>query len=297
MNITLDRCALTGYPLDPQNIEQPQGPYFEYETEFVGKVKVPISSYGQLLKGNYENFILAGICKQRTLENQEPIMLDTDFITRGYKELHPPLEFEEKCSHFLKYIFKNGGRENHEFEFNSTKDFALAYSSQEEFKRIIEQLKQDYYISVRKDHRIAGGANLYLGVTMTNVGKEQARKELPQIPMFGLVSQHITTGDAQIDNKINHARQLFFSEPQSMENMRSACEALSYVLEPLRNNLSIALTVADINDFFKMVNTFDIRHNKDSTKNLIHPEQLEWIFYTLLNSINTYTKLKRKLSS
>ncbi|MBK8343770.1 MAG: hypothetical protein IPL12_10940 [Bacteroidetes bacterium] len=50
----------------------------------------------------------------------------------------------------------------------------------------------------------------------------------------------------------------------------------------------------DVNAFFQIVNDFDIRHNKISTKVLEHPEQLEWVFYTLLNSINMYVKLKTK---
>ncbi|MDQ1806302.1 hypothetical protein RAH57_20115 [Chryseobacterium sp. CKR4-1] len=222
-------------------------------------------------------------------------MLDTAFITEGYKNTNPPSQFEEKCVHLLKHIYENYGKENREFEFNSTKDFALAYASPEEFVRIINQLKQDHFISVRKDHRLAGGARLYMGITMTGIGKDKAKKQLPKMPMFGLVSQEITSGDTAIDLKINEARQRFFSEPQSMENMRSACETLSYVLEPLRKDISTVLPSRDVSDFFLIVNTFDIRHNKDTTKNLIYPEQLEWVFYTLLNSINTYIKLKKIL--
>lgn len=130
---------------------------------------------------------------------------------------------------------------------------------------------------------------------MTGIGKDKAKKQLPKMPMFGLVSQEITSGDTAIDLKINEVRQRFFSEPQSMENMRSACETLSYVLEPLRKDISTVLPSRDVSDFFLIVNTFDIRHNKDTTKNLIYPEQLEWVFYTLLNSINTYIKLKKIL--
>jgi len=38
------------------------------------------------------------------------------------------------------------------------------------------------------------------------------------------------------------------------------------------------------------------RHNKAVIKELIHPEQVEWVFYSLLNSINTYYKLRSRLS-
>ena len=52
----------------------------------------------------------------------------------------------------------------------------------------------------------------------------------------------------------------------------------------------------DTETFFNLINSFDFRHNKESTKNIEHEEQLEWIFYSLLNSINTYYKMKKKLS-
>ena len=77
-----------------------------------------------------------------------------------------------------------------------------------------------------------------------------------------------------------------------MDRMRSACETLSYVLERLRTELEAYFSTKDIADFFQLVNRFDIRHNKETTKALQHPEQLEWVFYTLLNTINTYIKIK-----
>ena len=76
--------------------------------------------------------------------------------------------------------------------------------------------------------------------------------------------------------------------------MRSACETLSYILEPLREDLKNYFSQKDVSDFFQIVNTFDIRHNKYMTKNIVHIEQLEWVFYTLLNSINTFVKLKKQ---
>jgi hypothetical protein len=81
-----------------------------------------------------------------------------------------------------------------------------------------------------------------------------------------------------------------------MDDKRSACETLSYVLEPLRKELEAFFSTSDVSDFFQLVNRFDVRHNKSSTINLVHEEQLEWVFYTLLNSISTFTKLKRKIS-
>ncbi len=289
-----EKCALIGYTLKPEEIKPIIGTTLEYETEFVGKVKITFPAYIELVNGDWERYIIAGICKKRTLENYEPILIDSNFIRKGYKELNPPYTFEEKCVYFLKYIYENGGADNKEFEFNSSKDFPLAFASPEEFERIVDQLEQDHSLNIRKTHNLANRAKIFMGVKITISGKEKAKKGLPKMPLYGLVSQEITTDDAAVDSKINHARTLFFSDPQTLDNMRSACEALCFVLEPLRTDLANYFTQRDVSDFFQLVNTFDIRHNKETTKNLIYPEQLEWIFYTLLNTINTYTKLKKR---
>ena len=112
--------------------------------------------------------------------------------------------------------------------------------------------------------------------------------------MISLVNQEIQTGNPQIDMNINHAKKLFFKTDATIAEKRSACESLSFVLEPLRDDLNSFFSSSDISDFFQIVNRFDIRHNKETTTKLVHEEQLEWIFYTLLNTINVYTKLKAK---
>jgi hypothetical protein len=127
---------------------------------------------------------------------------------------------------------------------------------------------------------------------LTKYGIEEVEKGRPKMPMHDLVSQEISTGDPSIDATIEQARRLFFSEPTSFDSKRSACEALSYVLEPLRNELKDKFD-SDTEAFFNIVNTFNIRHNKLSTKRINNEEQLEWVFYSLLNTINTYVKMKK----
>jgi DNA-binding PadR family transcriptional regulator len=296
--MTFERDAIIGWNLAPGELQSLTSATLEYETKYVGKVKITIPAYTELLNGDFERFLIAGICKHRTNEIKEPVLIDSNFIRGGYKYLNPPIDFEEKAYAFLKYIYSNGGRENHDFEFNSTKDFPLAYAAPQEFERILDNLEKENYISIRKKHRIGGreASYLYIGVRLTKEGKKEAEKALPKLPMIGLVNHEITTGEAEIDEKIIHARKLFFDEPFTMDKMRSACETLSYVLEPLRKDLETFFKLKDVSDFFQIVNNFDIRHNKDNTKDIIYEEQLEWVFYTLLNTINTYTKLKRKLS-
>ena len=295
-DITFDKCAIIGYPLNPGELKPVVSTTIEYETQYVGKVKITVSAYQELLTGEFERYIIAGICKHRTLNGLEPILIDSKFIHSEFKELNPPFEFDEKCFELIKILYKLYGKENKEFEINTTKDFPLGYSDSEEFSRIIDQLETDYYITFRKKHRMSrgNGSFLFNGVKVTNSGKEEAKKGLPKIPLFGLVNQNITTGDIDTDEKLNHARKLFFSEPQSMDNMRSACETLSHILEPYREDLKNYFNSRDVSDFFQIVNRFDIRHNQSNTIRLVEPEQLEWVFYSLLNTINTYSKLKEK---
>ncbi|MBB6330870.1 hypothetical protein HNP24_001820 [Chryseobacterium sediminis] len=92
MNITFDRCALTGYGLIQENLKPVTGPFVEYETEIVGRVKITLPVYDELLKGDFERYLIAGICKDRTLKGEDPILIDSNFIREGYKKLNPPTE-------------------------------------------------------------------------------------------------------------------------------------------------------------------------------------------------------------
>jgi hypothetical protein len=227
------------------------------------------------------------------MKHQEPFLIDQEFIRKGYLSLKPPTEFDDKCRTFLLTLYEMGGKENRKFNMKSQEDFALAYASSEEFIRIIDRLESEYFISIDSKPSTKRD-EFYFGLKLTKYGIEEVAKDLPKIPLFGLVNQNITTGNQEIDDKINHARVLFFSDNPSAEKKRSACETLSFVLEPLRTDLSKYFVQKDVSAFFQIVNNFDIRHNNSFTKQLNDEEQLEWVFYTLLNTINTYIKLKKK---
>jgi hypothetical protein len=296
IDITIDKCALIGYNLKEGELKPTQGMTIEYETEYVGKVKITLAAYKELLEGQFERYIIAGICKHRTVNGLDPVLIDSHFIREGFKTLNPPMEFDEKCFELIKILYQLYGKENREFQINTEQQFPLSYSSPEEFTRIVDQLSTNHNITFSNKHRTARfeGSYLFMSVKMTNSGKREAKKALPKFPLFGLVNQNITTGNTDTDEKINHARELFFSEPHSMDKMRSACETLSYILEPFRSDLNNYFASKDVSDFFLIVNKFDIRHNKETTMNISEPDQLEWIFYSLLNTINTYSKLKQK---
>ncbi len=247
-------------------------------------------------KKEYQHPILAGICRNAFENSQEPPMLTTEFIMNDIKNIKYPKTFKEKYRHLLKYLYDRGGNDFKTFSLNSTRDYPICFSDgHEEFQRIMEYLRKNYLIEWKNDQIYARGVKSYWDIQLTDAGIEEVEKDLPKIPMIGLVSQEITTGDSETDDKINHAKDLFFQEPQTIDRMRSACEALSYVLEPLRNDVKKYFIAKDTEYFFQLVNSFDIRHNKSHTKDIEHSEQLEWIFYSLLNTINAYTKLKKRL--
>lgn len=292
-------CPLTGLRMDPSEskIYPTTDMTYTYEFILVGKVKIALPTYQNFINSKlFKHPILAGICRESFENKTEPPLINTDFLENGIKNINYPKTFIEKSLQLLKFMYKNEGNDYADFEFNSIRDYPLAYATgEEEFNKIIDHLENKYFIKIGNRLGMAGHRIVYQKVTLMDYGIEEVEKELPKIPMIGLVNQEISTGEQRIDSIINHAKKLFFEEPTTLDKMRSACESLSYVLEPLRTECEKLFTKRDVNDFFKIINEFDIRHNKDSTKQIQLPEQLEWIFYSLLNTINTYTKLKKRM--
>ena len=233
-------------------------------------------------------------------------MVSCSYISVGFSYLYymymnqnPALlkTFHEKTMYMLEWIYEHGGDVYKPNQFDAGLSYQIAEcANPNEFERIIEAMRSKQWLTYGGVGKGQTGL-IFLQVRLTELGIAEAKKSFPQTPMLSLISQAITTGDVTIDEKINLARELFLREPQTMEHMRSACVALAAVLEPLRDELTPTFTVADVNEFFLIVNRFDIRHNKATTATLEHPEQLEWVFYTLLNTINTYTKLKARLTN
>jgi hypothetical protein len=293
----LYHCILTGFQFDkPIELNITNEPVITYENVVVGKVKIAHPTLISLTnQKKYKNPILAGICRNAFENKTEPPIITQSFIDNELKNIKFPQSFKEKCLNLLKYIYNNGGNDFKTFDFLNVKDYPICFADDaEQFSKIIEYLEEKYMIKWHSIQAMAGLRKRYLEVRLTDYGIEEVEKDLPKIPLIGLVDQEISTGNADIDIKINHAKKMFFQEPQTMDRMRSSCETLSFILEPIRQEIKKYLPAKDVEDFFNIVNNFDIRHNKEKTKEIKYPEQLEWIFYSLLNSINTYTKLKDK---
>lgn len=291
-------CPVTGYQITPQDgkVLPASGFTFDYEHLAIGKAIIALPTYNQFVeKREFKHPELAGICRNAFEDDEEPPIINTELIL-NLKNRNLPRSMREKSLHLLKFMYRRGGKDYQDFDFSSMKDYPLVFAEGAgEFNKIIRYLESKLFIEIGHDLGMAGHMVQYNEVKLTDYGIEEVEKELPAIPLIGLVQQEIATGDASVDAMINHAKKLFFDQPPSMEKMRSACETLSFVLEPLREDLKSCFAAKDVSDFFNIVNSFDIRHNRETTKALAHPEQLEWVFYTLLNTINTYVKLKAKL--
>lgn len=297
---TLKHCILSAQQFDETvKFSNLSAPAIEYEWSTVGKVKI---SHPTLIEfQNNRKFIhpiLAGICRNSFINKVEPPLINQHFIDVEIKNIKYPKAFKEKCLHFLKYMYNNGGKDFKKFDFYNARDYPICYSEDlDDFSRVLEYLEDNYQIKWHSAPGMARNLKQYFDVQLTDEGIEKVEAELPNIPMIGLAEQEISTGNPINDEKINHAKTLFFQQPQTMDRMRSSCESLIFILEPLRQEIKKYLNSKDTEDFFNIVNNFDIRHNKEKTKDIEHPEQLEWIFYSLLNSINTYSKLKNRFKS
>lgn len=300
MSFKIEICPLTGLEVMEQDIiPHPENIHItEYRNLIIGGVILNTPSYNALQNLGDKTIlsIIAGICRHYFQKYGKSFEVKYDFVKSGYRDYEYPKTFNEKALYYLKYLYENGGAEYKSFDVRTYLDYTLSYAEDEyEFDRIITKLIDKNYIFVPTLPYFAGADLKYRKITLNKNGIQEIEKTFPKIPMVGLVDQDIKTGDLQMDDKINHAKKLFFKSDATIDDKRSACETLSYVLEPLRDELKSVFTDADVNAFFRIVNEFDIRHNKDYTKDLKYEEQLEWVFYTLLNTITCYVKLKNKI--
>lgn len=289
-------CFITGLPFDKSVIfHSIDFNGYKYEFKVVGRVLITDTAKIMLDRNpNFNRTLLAGLCRTAFELKKEPPLIDSNLLNDLESSYDYPKTFNEKSLHLLNLLYEMGGKENKKFVLDSTNDYPLAFaSSQEEFSRIIEYLKKNEFIEWERNFNAEDGSiTVFINVEFTKKGIDYVDKS--HLTLFGLFNQNIKTGDPTIDNKLLHAHNLFFKENSSIDDKRSACETLSYVLEPLRKKLIIYFIDKDVDTFFRIVNEFDIRHNKAQTNKIIYVEQLEWTYYTLLNTILTYIKLSKR---
>lgn len=268
-----------------------------YSNNVIGKIKIPGTLLTILQNGKYESIksIITGLSREHFEKYHTPFEISSGLLEGGYKDFNYPNTFDKKAYYLLKVLYENGGAEYKTFSIYPSRDYPLAYANDsDEFSRILEKLDEDFYIKLINPAKAEDYELIQTDLKLTKEGINEIRKkDLPQIPMIGLIDQKVFTGDIKIDERILHAKKLFFKSNSTMDEKRSACETLSFVLERIREEMKEYLVGKDVEDFFRIVNEFDIRHNKNNTKTLKYEEQLEWVFYSLLNSIGCYFNLKK----
>jgi len=292
-------CPLTNLQSEFEfPVENPM--LIRYNNKAIGKIEIPTTSMTTLQSGGFEveKYVIAGLSRQHWENYHSLFKINHDVLMNRYKEYEYPKHFEEKANFFLKFLFEHGGKEYKTFDIIPEFDYTLAFGKDsDELKRILLKLEDEGYIRFMNFNDNEAGEILRTDVMLTKDGISALKELIPNIPMVGLVDQEIRTGDDATDQKIIHSKRLFFKPDSTTDDKRSACESLCFVLEPLRDELSAFLTKKDTEGFFDIVNNYEIRHNKANIKKFEHEEQLEWVYYTLLNSVTLYWKLKKKLSN
>jgi len=294
--MNFETCPITDIKIKSEDLRSnlPFEDTYTYRAPTTGEVTLSRVAWLILERNAFpQKPIIAGYCRNTFDRKRNGPKINTDFINEGYKLVEVPSTFEEKLRHLLEYIYEAGGKESRTITLNSLTDYTITYSpNPDEFKRIVEHLKLQRYITYKFNNDLGSSTKLFFDIALTIDGFEQAKKSLPTDPMIRLTREDFSLGDKYTNEMVNHAIKLFYTN-SSLDNKRSACETLSFILEPLRCELKNMFS-GDTEYFFNIVNNFNIRHNKDRTKRIENSAQLEWVFFGLLNSIRTYFLLKNK---
>ncbi len=123
--------------------------------------------------------------------------------------------------------------------------------------------------------------------------KEGTVQKLPESEFAPLADsvEPILDSKKYLNSRFNQAQKLFYKKDASLEDKRSACIELAAIAEKLRKDAKKLEVSSDFEDLFNIVNNFDIRHNKKTTKKIEMVETLDWIFYAFINSIVFYFKM------
>lgn len=288
----LTHCPLTRTPLIPPVQLTYEFNGYDYKIDSVGHVKIGIHVVNHLENYTDKLFILAGICRNKFENGENPVIINTDFIDNQLDNIIFPHNYVQQRFHLLNYIYKKSGSEREPFTFSSILDYPIAYcKNQDKFIQLMDDLSDSQLIKVKYRNELSNNRILYQDVVLSDDG-EQTIGKFGMILNFDLESQ-----DPNIDRLFAHSKELFFKHHSSIEDKRSACFDLSQIVENIgKNQLKTAFADADVEFLSGIINNYSIRHNKDRTKELKRIEQVEWIYYSLMITIITYFKLKNNIN-
>lgn len=164
-------CYFTDEFISENKIRTSQSLCVEYIGDKAGHVKITQQAALIIKEISFPREIIAGICRHRTMKNQEPILIDIEFLSKGYKLLNPPESFEQKREGFLELFFNAYGKDNSGIKLNSTTDAPMAYSNSNQFIQIIRSLKDDGFINYSNDRKISSEHIEFSNVIITSKGR------------------------------------------------------------------------------------------------------------------------------
>lgn len=170
------KCVLTGYYDDGVKFIPTDGSHVEYKFDPVGRVKMSNQIYSVFEMEHKTHPILAGICRNRFEEGDEPIFITADFLQSVDTYPHPK-KINEKGLHLLKYMYNRGGSEYKDFDFHAHNDYPLCYCvDEDEFDRVMHNL---YDIKrFVKYHGKQGDDKSRYCIVMTDSGIREVEKGL-----------------------------------------------------------------------------------------------------------------------
>jgi hypothetical protein len=293
----IDHCILTKQKFDKSAKFFPDPNFNGYKYYFkpVGEVHISDAAVRIIDSNRFDLHILAGICRCAFELQENPPIIDSVLLNNLNNLDNIPRNFNEKYAHFLTIIFKTGGNDYKPRSINVEEDYTLAFAKDiKEFQRIIDFGIKSHDLECSNSFATEGeGTIIYLDLNFTPAGYKKMNKLINNY--FSFFNPRIDSGNKDIDQKIIHAFKIFSQPNSTIEDKRSACEELAFILEGFRKDLSNYFTDKDTNTFFQIVNEFDIRHNKSQTKRLAYEEQIDWIFAGLMNTILTYLKIKKRV--
>jgi len=291
----IDTCIITKRKFDDsfKLLNDPMFRGHKYFFKPVGIVYITEMAEN-IINNDYNISVVAGLCRSAYELKKTPPMIDTELLKSLDTLKYIPRNFMEKYNHFLLLLFKTGGSEYMARTIKIDDDYPLAFANDSaEFQRIVDFAINSNDLECSKSVPTeARGKIEYSDLRFTSTGFKKINKITNNY--FSIVQPIIDSGNTETDQKINHACSLFYQENSTIEDKRSACEELSYILEPFRRDLTEYFVDKDVNLFFQLVNDFDIRHNKEYTKKIIYEEQIEWVFKCLLNTLVTYIIIRNR---
>ena len=271
-----------------------------YKTKRFGTIK--ISKYALL---NIDDFcsnyskrnILRGLLINQYVFNKSPLLITPEYLD-NIQIPNDAKSWEGKWVHLLRHIEKAGGHLRKPIILKSGHDFIITFSDDSmEFQRLGEYLFLNGYIDVSNPH--SNFPRVMMNVTIKDKGMEFLHQGYKHTVLNRLAS-NVFIWDEKVSPIVDKACELFFKENSSREEKRVACKSLADVIEniqEIKKRLNKYFTKKDTNTFFTIVNEYEIRHNHEMIKRIEFEEQLEWVFYSLLNTLITYYKLESKLSN